>query len=67
VKQNLRRYPDISVELLTSSTPTSLIEEGVDIALLGGELSDSSLIAKKIAGSRVKASSSGLRAVPNHP
>jgi DNA-binding transcriptional LysR family regulator len=44
-----RRYPDISVELLTSSTPTSLIEDGVDIALLGGELSDSSLIAKKIA------------------
>jgi LysR family transcriptional regulator, regulator for bpeEF and oprC len=44
-----RRYPDISVELLTSSTPTSLIEDGVDIAFHGGELSDSSLIAKKIA------------------
>jgi DNA-binding transcriptional LysR family regulator len=44
-----RRYPEVSVELLTSSTPTSLIEDGVDMALHGGALSDSSLIAKKIA------------------
>jgi LysR family transcriptional regulator, regulator for bpeEF and oprC len=43
------RYSGVSVELLTSSTPTSLIEDGVDIAFHGGELSDSSLIAKKIA------------------
>jgi DNA-binding transcriptional LysR family regulator len=45
------RYPDISIELLTSTTPTSLIEDGIDIAIYGGDLSDSSLIAKKIAES----------------
>src|SRR5271168_550955 len=47
----LERYPDVSIELLTSTTPTGLIEDGVDIAIYGGDLSDSSLIAKKIAES----------------
>lgn len=45
-----RRYPDVSVELLTSSsTPTNLIEDGVDIAFHGGELTNSSMIAKNFA------------------
>jgi DNA-binding transcriptional LysR family regulator len=47
------RYPGVSVELLTSNTPTSLMEDGADIALHAGELSDSSLIARKIADTSI--------------
>ena len=49
VAEFLDRYPDIAVELLTSNMPANLIEDGIDVALHGGALSDSSLIIKKIA------------------
>lgn len=42
------RYPDISVELGCSDRQVDLIEEGVDCAVRGGELGDSSLIARRI-------------------
>ncbi|MGB2668922.1 MAG: hypothetical protein WAK48_33375 [Candidatus Acidiferrum sp.] len=40
------RYPDISVELLNFDGPGNLIEEGIDVAIHRGDLSDSSLIKK---------------------
>jgi DNA-binding transcriptional LysR family regulator len=43
------RYPGISVELLSFDRPANLIEDGIDVAIHSGDLSDSSLIAKKIA------------------
>jgi LysR family transcriptional regulator for bpeEF and oprC len=49
----LGRYPDISVELLNFDRPANLIEEGIDVAIHSGDLSDSSLIAKKIAETSV--------------
>jgi len=42
------RYPDISIELGTSDRPVDLVEEGVDCAVRGGELVDSSLIARRV-------------------
>ncbi|HXA46777.1 MAG TPA: LysR substrate-binding domain-containing protein, partial [Burkholderiaceae bacterium] len=42
------RYPDIQLELGCSDRPVDLIEEGVDCAVRGGNLSDSSLIARRI-------------------
>jgi LysR family transcriptional regulator for bpeEF and oprC len=42
------RYPDIMLELGCSDRPVDLIEEGVDCAIRGGELGDSSLIARRI-------------------
>ncbi|MES2129412.1 MAG: LysR family transcriptional regulator [Pseudomonadota bacterium] len=42
------RYPDILLELGCSDRPVDLIEEGVDCAIRGGELSDSSLIARRV-------------------
>jgi DNA-binding transcriptional LysR family regulator len=47
------RYPSISVELLNFDRPANLIEEGIDVAIHSGDLSDSSLIAKKIAETSV--------------
>jgi LysR family transcriptional regulator, regulator for bpeEF and oprC len=46
-------YPSISVELLNFNRPANLIEEGIDVAIHSGDLSDSSLIAKKIAETSV--------------
>lgn len=43
-----RRYPDILLELGCSDRPVDLIEEGVDCAIRGGQLGDSSLIARRI-------------------
>lgn len=41
-------YPDIQLELGCSDRPVDLIEEGVDCAVRGGELGDSSLIARRV-------------------
>ncbi len=42
------RYPDIQLELGCSDRPVDLIEEGVDCAVRGGHLVDSTLIARRI-------------------
>jgi LysR family transcriptional regulator for bpeEF and oprC len=42
------RYPDIQLELGSSDRPVDLIEEGVDCAVRGGALGDSTLIARRI-------------------
>lgn len=47
------RYPDIDVELLISDRPLNLIEDGVDVAIQHGELSDSALIVRKIAATPI--------------
>lgn len=43
------RYPDITLDLGSSDRPVDLIEEGVDCAIRGGNLGDSSLIARRVA------------------
>lgn len=42
-------YPNIKVELLLNDRSVDLVQEGVDLALRMGKLSDSSLIARRIA------------------
>jgi LysR family transcriptional regulator for bpeEF and oprC len=42
------RYPDIRLELGSSDRPVDLVEEGVDCAVRGGELYDTSLIARRV-------------------
>lgn len=46
--QFFERYPDITLELGCSDRPVDLIEEGVDCAVRGGELADSTLIARRV-------------------
>ena len=43
------RYPDISVELQVSERTINLIEEGIDLAIHNGPLTDLSLLARVIA------------------
>ena len=42
------QYPDIQLELGCGDRPVDLIEEGVDCAVRGGQLSDSTLIARRV-------------------
>jgi LysR family transcriptional regulator for bpeEF and oprC len=42
------RYPDIMLELGSTDRPVDLVEEGVDCAVRGGELWDTSLIARRV-------------------
>lgn len=42
------RYPDIQLELGCSDRQIDLIEEGVDCAVRGGNLNDSTLIARRV-------------------
>ena len=43
-----RRYPAIAMEMGCGDRPVHLIEEGVDCAVRGGALADSTLIARRI-------------------
>jgi LysR family transcriptional regulator for bpeEF and oprC len=43
-----RRYPDIAMEMGCSDRLVHLIEEGVDCAVRGGALPDSTLVARRI-------------------
>jgi DNA-binding transcriptional LysR family regulator len=45
------RHPGIVVELLLTSRRVDLIEEGIDLAIRGGRLDDSSLMVRKIFSS----------------
>jgi len=44
----LERYPDISIDLVLNDGTTDLVEEGIDLAIRVGAISDPSLIARRI-------------------
>ena len=47
------KYPDVSIEMVLTDRSPDLFEEGMDLAVFLGELHDSSLIARKIATTRI--------------
>ncbi|MBC7799423.1 MAG: LysR family transcriptional regulator [Gemmatimonadaceae bacterium] len=51
MRRLLDRYPDLSVELYMSDSPTDLIASGMDLAIRGGPVTEASLVARRIAGS----------------
>lgn len=53
LKRFLAKYANIMVDLIVTNRYVDLIGEGVDIAIRAGTLKDSSLIAKRIATSRL--------------
>jgi DNA-binding transcriptional LysR family regulator len=42
-------YPDMSVEMAASEDPSTIIEDGFDLAIHSGELPDSTLVARRFA------------------
>lgn len=45
----IRQYPDLEVQLILSNQQVDLVEEGFDIAIRLGQLSDSRMVAKRLA------------------
>ncbi|AWF81569.1 LysR family transcriptional regulator [Microbulbifer sp. A4B17] len=45
----LKRYPEISIDMVLDDKVVDLVGEGFDIAIRGGDLPDTSLIARKLA------------------
>jgi DNA-binding transcriptional LysR family regulator len=41
-------YPDMAIEMSTSESPTTIIEDGFDLAIHSGDLPDSTLVARKL-------------------
>src|ERR1700704_7082004 len=42
-------YPDMAVEMGASESPTTIIEDGFDLAIHSGDLPDSTLVARRFA------------------
>ena len=42
-------YPDMSVEMAASESPTTIIEDGFDLAIHSGDLPDSTLVTRRFA------------------
>jgi DNA-binding transcriptional LysR family regulator len=41
-------YPDMAIEMSTSESPTTIIDDGFDLAIHSGDLPDSTLVARKL-------------------
>jgi DNA-binding transcriptional LysR family regulator len=67
----LRRYPEVDLDMTLNDRYVDLIEEGFDLAVRIGRLSDSSLVARKLAPMRpVICASPGYlreRGIPKNP
>jgi len=53
LKAFLERYPELSVELISSDRVGDLVSEGIDLALTLGDLPPSNFIAKRLLNTRV--------------
>lgn len=64
-------YPEVSVELALSDRFVNIVDEGFDLAVRIGTLQDSSLIARRIAPSRVVVCAApdylARAGIPSHP
>lgn len=71
VSEFLQQYPDVQLMLSLTDRKVNLIEEGFDVAIRGGVLEDSSLVARKLTSTNrvICASPAYLaqRGTPQHP
>jgi DNA-binding transcriptional LysR family regulator len=44
----LAAYPDMAVEMSSSESPTTIVEDGFDLAIHSGDLPDSNLVARRL-------------------
>jgi DNA-binding transcriptional LysR family regulator len=49
----LKRYPDLSIDIALSAKHVDLVDEGLDLAIRIGALTDSALVVRKLAPSRI--------------
>lgn len=53
ISEYLKRYPEVRIDILMADRRVDLIEEGLDLALRIGALTESGLIAKRLGSDRV--------------
>jgi DNA-binding transcriptional LysR family regulator len=46
-------YPDMAVEMAASESPTTIVEDGFDLAIHSGDLPDSNLVARRFAQTNI--------------
>jgi DNA-binding transcriptional LysR family regulator len=67
----LKIHPDLTVDLILQSSPSDLIDDGIDIAIYLGDLADTSMVARKLASSSMVVCGSpdylAKRGIPNTP
>lgn len=49
----MREHPEVMLEVVLDDNRRNLVEEGFDVAVVGGPLEDSSLYARRLRGSRL--------------
>ena len=71
LKEFLTRYPDVTIDLVMNDANADLVEEGIDLAIRIGEVTDAALVTRKIGVTRrvVVAAPSYLRGktLPKRP
>ena len=67
----LARYPELSIDLALSDSRADLIEQGLDLAVRAGQVTDASLVARRVGSiTRVIVAATGYlaaRGEPGHP
>lgn len=53
ISDYMKQYPDVKVDILVTDRRVDLLEEGLDMAIRIGSLSESGLVAKKFASDRL--------------
>jgi len=53
ISDYMKQYPDVKVDILVTDRRVDLLEEGLDMAIRIGALSESGLVARKIASDRL--------------
>jgi DNA-binding transcriptional LysR family regulator len=71
ISQFSRKFPRVSVEVVLTDRTIDLLAENIDLAIRGGELEDSTLIAKKLGSDYFAPFASPkylkMHGTPNHP
>lgn len=67
----LKIHTDLTVDLILQSSPSDLIDDGIDIAIYLGDLADTSMVARKLASSSMVVCGSpdylAKHGIPNTP